>query len=244
MTVSAKAPKEKSGRDLQFAKRINAACDDNPDVPPLNHGRLSWIVRELQNRNNITVTQESARKWLAGESYPRNEKMRALAALLKVERGWLAFGMQANAAKQWNPEHRADQISGAKNVVAGLIQMTGGSCVFPDPEDNDAGADIIAIVGGVLHKLVVIEIKRGTDGEEMSFDVPSATYRKCHVIGVSAPRLSEIELFYVPRQGIEQSTTNGPLIKVVAKKRKDVWAVEGEPMLHVHDFAKTLAAHK
>lgn len=45
----------------EFAQRLELACDNNPDVPPLNHGRLKWFQDELHKRG-VNYQQETVRK--------------------------------------------------------------------------------------------------------------------------------------------------------------------------------------
>jgi transcriptional regulator with XRE-family HTH domain len=51
------------------------------------------LIRELAHQN-VNVSNETIRKWLAGEAVPRRDKMAALAKTLKVDETWLAMGAQ------------------------------------------------------------------------------------------------------------------------------------------------------
>ncbi|TGW07270.1 XRE family transcriptional regulator, partial [Mesorhizobium sp. M2D.F.Ca.ET.145.01.1.1] len=70
---------------------MEQACDGNPDVPPLNHGRLGWFVDRLE-QHKVQVAKETVRKWFAGETRPRHPAMKALAQILKIDEGWLSAG--------------------------------------------------------------------------------------------------------------------------------------------------------
>jgi len=44
--AEAEAPsKPRTVKDRSFARRLNGACEDNAEVPPLNRGRLVWVIR-------------------------------------------------------------------------------------------------------------------------------------------------------------------------------------------------------
>lgn len=89
-------------RHVKFAERLTEACDA-ARVPPRNFGRLGWIRRELAGRFDQQVTVECVRKWLAGEAFPRPEKLKNLAALLEVEEGWLYSGASARVEEKAAP---------------------------------------------------------------------------------------------------------------------------------------------
>ena len=42
-----------------FARRFALACDDNPNVPEMNFGRLTWIATEFKKRFDVDVTSET-----------------------------------------------------------------------------------------------------------------------------------------------------------------------------------------
>lgn len=59
----------------EFARRMQIACDGNPNIPLPNHGRLGWFSFEIERRFNAKVTIETVRKWFAGETIPRTKMM-------------------------------------------------------------------------------------------------------------------------------------------------------------------------
>lgn len=91
-------------RSADFAHRLDRACDDNSAVPPLHSGRQSWIKRMLRDRFNDDVSAETVRKWFAGETKPKEDRVRNLATLLDVDRVWLAFGPLQQTSPEPQPE--------------------------------------------------------------------------------------------------------------------------------------------
>ncbi|MER8924277.1 hypothetical protein [Mesorhizobium sp. M0859] len=135
-----------------FAKRIERACDGNPDVPPLNHGRLGWFVEQL-DKHAVEVTQETVRKWFHGETRPRHKAMTALAQILKVDEGWFSSGKSPEFSETQRKQNNV-VAGGAVNAVAGFIQMDGGHPAFPMEEDREAESKKIhlyAIIRGAKY---------------------------------------------------------------------------------------------
>lgn len=84
--------KTKIQKHSDFARRLSETYDKHPSAPPKNYGQLGWIVEHVSERTGEKVAPETARKWLAGESFPRSRAMEALADLLGIKSGWLAYG--------------------------------------------------------------------------------------------------------------------------------------------------------
>lgn len=100
-------------RSPNFAKRLRKACDDLPECPPLNHGRLVWLKSQLATEGLI-VSVESIRKWLEGEGRPKQEKCEKLAGVLGVDSGWLYMG---------NAVARSVSISKSKPTIGSVIPV-------------------------------------------------------------------------------------------------------------------------
>lgn len=83
----------KGTRERAFAKRLDQALDRHPRCPT-GYGRNTWLLRELQHQQ-VKVSNETIRKWLAGETMPRRPKMTAIAKALRVDETWLAMGAQS-----------------------------------------------------------------------------------------------------------------------------------------------------
>lgn len=132
-----------------FKDRLNQACDESPLVPPHGKGRQLSISAAME------ISQEAARKWFAGESKPRPEKMKQLAEYLKVELEWLALGIKPEEdRKQKRASARITEA--AVMMVAGLIGMEGGIIAFPGERDPRADyVDMYAIMKGAQYAVYV-----------------------------------------------------------------------------------------
>lgn len=153
-----------------FAQRMIEACGRNPDVPLPNYGRLGWFVEQMDTRFGVNITQETVRKWFAGESRPRQGSMVKLAALLEEDVAWLSLGATPGLSQK-DQKVRNAAADGAVNVLAGLIQMDGGSPAFPTEDDaraRDGLIDLYAIIRGAQYSLHVVTAVRGEDSWTVS----------------------------------------------------------------------------
>lgn len=161
----------------EFHQRLTQACENLPTVvPEYGHGRQVFISRELK------VTQEAVRKWFSGESRPKVNKMRQLAALLDVDEAWLALGVEPELDRREKRIHN-ERTEGAVYVAFGLLTMAGGHCAFPGERDTRAGyVDFYAIIHGkqlAVHVSVARAISRG----RFEFIIPRE-FRDVKCIGV------------------------------------------------------------
>jgi hypothetical protein len=76
---------QKDALYAEFAKRLNSALD-HAGIPKLNKGR------QVALKHRMRVSQEAVRKWLAGESIPRHERLVQLSQWLAVSYAWLVSG--------------------------------------------------------------------------------------------------------------------------------------------------------
>jgi transcriptional regulator with XRE-family HTH domain len=140
-------------RDKEFARRLEVACDNHPHVPAYNQGRLTWLVKHFQERFGQKISPETARKWAAGEARPRPEKMRWLAQLLEVDEAWLSIGTTPEMTVR-ERKTQAMAISGAANILLGLMQMDGAACAYPDERDPRRDVvDFYAIIKGAQYAI-------------------------------------------------------------------------------------------
>lgn len=154
----------------EFADRMLMACDGNADIPLPNYGRLGWFVEQLEQRFNVTVSVETIRKWFAGESYPRKKFMPLLAQLMKVDEAWLSSGLASNISEK-ERKIRDAAADGAVNVIAGMIQMGGGTPAFPSEGDERANKsliDLYAIIRGAQYGIHVVTGVRTADGWDVT----------------------------------------------------------------------------
>jgi transcriptional regulator with XRE-family HTH domain len=152
-------------RHRAFAERMRFQCDNNQNIPPLHHGRLQWFVDQYWARYSKNISPETIRKWLNGEALPRNLSMHRLAEILEVDDAYLAFGRDSSVTQK-EQKIRDATADGAVNVVAGLVQMTGGNPAFPDKDDDRANRDKIdlyAIIRGVQYAINVVVSERFGD---------------------------------------------------------------------------------
>lgn len=156
-----------------FALRMSQACDGNPDVPPPNYGRLGWFVTQMDTRFQQTITQETVRKWFAGESRPRHRMLAFLAQILKVDEAWLSIGRAPEITEKQQKVRNAS-ADGAVNVVAGFVQMCGGHPAFPVEGDARAAAqkiDLYAIIRGAQYAFHVVTGTRSESGWRVTIPV-------------------------------------------------------------------------
>ena len=136
----------------EFATRMQQACDGNPKIPPPNYGRLGWFAKQFEERFEREITQETVRKWFAGESRPRHDMLLLLSQILQVDPAWLGMGKDDTV-----PEKKIRQqnsaATGVVNLVAGMIQICGGTPAFPTKEGV---VDLNAVIKGALYQLHII----------------------------------------------------------------------------------------
>lgn len=181
----------------EFAQRMQQACDGNPDVPPQNYGRLGWFVKQLEDRYGESSTIETARKWLAGESRPRQQTMRRLAEILKVDESWLALGHSVDVPIK-ERRLRKYTADGAVNLVAGIVQMSGWTPAFPEDE---AGVDLLAIIRGAAYRFNIVTGIHEKD--DWYFHVPSEALG-CFLLGVVRDAEFTFRFFELDRETIEE----------------------------------------
>ena len=137
-------------RDREFARRLETACENHPRAPS-GHGRQTWLRRNLEEQFEVSVSPEAVRKWFAGESRPRPKAMTKIAQLLRVDEAWLSLGMKP-AASPTKVEKMSVVASGAVNLVAAHIQLSGGTIAY---REENADYDIFAVVRGRRHEIAV-----------------------------------------------------------------------------------------
>lgn len=199
----------------EFAKRMELACDGNNLVPPINHGRLNWFVDQLK-KQDLHYTIEAVRKWLAGDVRPRPEAMSALARILKVDVAWLANGTSPGLTQTEQKSHNR-AVSGAVNLVAGLIQLDGSVAALPNMDDasaTDNRVDLYAIIRGAKYNFHIL-VPVGT-GSSQHFLVPVEA-RETIVLGVVPLGNFSFEVYELDWAGIDEvgsRKTHGMAVKI------------------------------
>lgn len=205
-----------------FAKRFAIACDDNPNVPEMNHGRLTWIASEFKKRYDVDVTSETIRKWKAGISRPHpHKKMIQLAEILRCEVAWLATGVSEGITKK-EAKIRHQVADGAVNVIAGLVQMAGSHPAFPTTEDHFATEnqiDLYAIIRGVQHAFHIV-VGEPVDGD-VQFFIP-VEVKNAIVLGLVPEGKLRFSVVKIDLESAEEiGVRRGNMISVMLKTVKN-----------------------
>lgn len=137
----------------QFAERFASALESNPNAPPKFHGERVWLVEQLL-KHGLTVTPETVRKWLNGQSMPTHDKVPILADVLGVDADWMLYGDESSNAAKARVAHNVD-ASAATNLVAGIIQMSGATVHFPAPKVSTS-THLNAVIGKVNYPLHIV----------------------------------------------------------------------------------------
>ena len=114
----------------EFAFRLNQALDGSLLAPTESYGRLTWLKRELEARTGLAVSVNTVHKWVHGMSRPREDNIRQIANVLKVDSLWLSMGHMPDMATARPARESAAQAQGATLLAAGLIEMSGGRVTF------------------------------------------------------------------------------------------------------------------
>lgn len=231
----------KSSEKAGFAKRLAHAAAQNPYVPEINRGRLTWIRAQLEKRYGENVSLETVRKWFAGESRPRHEKMKLLAELLQVDLTWLSLGAEGGGDVRERRARNAS-VDGAVNLVAGLIQMGGGAPAFPEEDDAEAHEveiDLHAIIKGAHYDLHVCLAKSVTD-TEVSF-APTSHFAKVFTLAVIPLGAFCFDILELPVEVIEQHGRRlGGVVELVVSRKGDGYTVGETPLPKIESFNRRI----
>lgn len=235
MAKKAVAPQKKV-RDAPFAKRLNEACDNHPDCPPLHYGRLSWLVSNFKSKFSVDITSETARKWIAGEVRPRPSSMSLLAQLLEIDLAWLAVGSEGDVPREERKVRNA-MADGAVNLVAGMIATDGGHPAFPDPDDPRAkSTDLFAIIKGAQYAFKVT-VGHPNGGKSWLFSLPN-NYRDVFVIGLVRVGPFHWDVLELDAETITKNRENkGGQLAITADKRGAAYTVGGHKLRQLESFA-------
>lgn len=203
----------KSEPDKAFALRMAQACDGNPLVPAPNYGRLQWFIDNLKLRFNLTVSHETVRRWLNGESIPRRKYMPFVAELLGVDEVWLTFGRSPELDNRQQKLRNAE-ADGVVNVVAGFIQMCGANPAFPEAGDKRAEKehiDIYAIIRGAQYAFHVALAAPIEGGHRFGVPIVAAD---AFIIGVVRTSDLTCDFYEIDAAALEGATRKAGLIEV------------------------------
>ena len=205
-------------RDAEFGKRLEQAADKHPHCPPKHKGRLEWVRAQFADLKE-DISNETIRKWFAGETKPRPEKGALLAQIFEVDTAWLQMGLDANISPRERKVRNA-MVDGAVNLVAGMIQMDGGFPAFPDEGDKRAqreNVDIYAIIKGAQYSF---HVAFGTkEGSRLHFAVPS-NHANVIVLGVVSVGSLSYEMFEITGDVIESGHRRGASVEIDVEAKK------------------------
>ncbi|WP_155913494.1 helix-turn-helix domain-containing protein [Asticcacaulis sp. AC466] len=220
----------------EFGERLKQACDGNPDVPEPNYGRLGWFVEKLANVG-VTASAETVRKWFAGETFPRAKAIDGLARILQVDLAWLTVG-HGGTFDAREKKVRNALADGIVNVVAGFIQMHGGSPAFPEPNDKRARSEAIDLYTVIRGAQYAFQIALGTeDGDGVKFSVRPAG-EGTFILGAVASGDFSIEIIEIDHEGLaEVGTRKNGLIELRLDK---TFSVKGRTFNVIKNFRERL----
>lgn len=211
MHIMSETPPQKVLKAADFAVRLAKAADASPHIPLVNFGRLRWVVDQFKTRFDVSITNETVRKWFAGEAMPRMEMTRYLAQLFEVDEAWLMLGQTPNVTPAAR-KIRDAQVDGVVNVVAGIIQMQGGHPAFP--EDGDEQIDLFAIIKGAQYSFKVA-LAEQRDGA-LHFTLPAKT-DKVVVIGAVMHEGFRFDFYEIPGDVVEaKGSRRGGYVELTA----------------------------
>lgn len=204
----------KSSRDSEmkaFSFRLESACDE-AGIPGFRQGRQSHFKRQLG------VSPEAVRRWFSGESIPRQETIRKLAKMLKVDPAWLQYG----SAPEVQTIEKPLDANAATLHVAATMQFAGFTVAFSGAGD----ADFVAIKRGVSYNVKVVSARHTRDG--YVFEAPYDSER-FFVVGVAREK-DEILAFVLDHGHLEGAEVKN-LKRFITVE--DGWRVGGRPLKRV-----------
>lgn len=212
-------PRQKIIRDKEFGRRLESACDGNPHIPGVNKGRLTWFKNQLGERFGEKISIETVRKWFAGEVKPRPDKLKLLAEILEVDEAWLSLGVSPDLQPRERKLRNA-MADGAVNLLAGVIQMNGGSPAFPEEGDKRAvrdQVDLYAIIKGAQYAFHV-SLAQSVGPKEFKFTLP-ANYDGAFQIGIIQEESTKFQFVELNEGIVEgQGVRKGGSIEVTARE--------------------------
>ena len=129
-----------------FKDRLIKSCDASVDIPEHGYGRQVHLAKVMG------VSQEGVRKWLIGESKPRDKAMKKLSALLNVDYAWLSIGAEMLETEKLRAVARY-QNAGVYALTSYLISA---GCTVAFSEDLQDDSDITAVCNGKLFKFLAL----------------------------------------------------------------------------------------
>ncbi len=216
--------------DLEFARRLARACDECPSVPAMGRGRLMWLHRQLG------VSNESVRKWMAGESCPRPKSMKELAATLNVDQAWLALGVTPSGSPRERRARNA-RATGAANMFMGIVQMNGASVAVPEEDDPLFDlADFYAIIESRHRPFCVVQGEVCEVGSDIVLNLPLVKDKLTVVCAFPTSDMS-CEFVILPMAAImDRGRHLGGYIELTVHRSSNGYSVQGQECPAIRDF--------
>jgi hypothetical protein len=168
---------------------------------------------------------------------PRRDILRRLAQMVRKDELWLERGIKPTMNRTETTAF-AREISGAVLVVAGMVQLAGGSCAWPSPEDPRKGqVDFYTIVQGRQYSVRVCLARGGEDGR-YEIDAP-ADLDGLTLIGViPLARRGRYDFIFLPVSEVAQQKNRRQGDYVVTVQKTDTGYQTGRKAWPpVKDFA-------
>lgn len=217
---------------LGFAKRLGMACDNSDLVPTLNRGRQTWIAKELKAKFGIEVSRETVRCWFSGLSYPRPDKMVALAELLQVDEGWLSHGSAAEEV--FSPSRvGSSAVDGMVSLLIGMLTLSGASCALPEAYDERRSSlHFYAIMGGRQFGVWASLAEKTDSGFRFTASSKASGVISLGVIRQSATAFG---VYYLAPHIVKHGVLQARHIELLADEKL---SVNGEALSEITDFCQ------
>ena len=144
-----------------FKDRLTYASNKSEKVPDYGRGQQTVICDAMK------VSQEAVRKWFVGDSKPRPDVMKALAAFLDVPYVWLSLGTDQTETAFFR-EMSLKQDASLYAFVS-YILGSGGSIAF-NKGSNDT-SDITVINDNEIRKIAIFSPSLIRDDGKMEFQL-------------------------------------------------------------------------
>lgn len=155
----------------QFCSRLNQACDEHPEIPPINQGRLVFLQKALAAKLGKKVSPETVSRWLRGENVARQKNLDALSEILGVTPSWLQYGLNADTVAAPNRRTLA-RASGVTHILAGIAGMDGAGVAYPaEVKGGRSAIDLHLTIEGALYNVKVLLVEELKDGT-LAFETP------------------------------------------------------------------------
>lgn len=219
-------------RDKAFAKRLEVATESHPHAPS-GHGRQVWLRVQLEEQTHTKVSPEAVRKWFAGEARPRPNFMSNIAQVLEVDEAWLSLGSNPSNTPKEQAKINAT-VNGAVNMVAGQIQLFGGTIAFPE---EGSEFDMFAIIKG---KHIGLSVRLGERGGDFRISVPVENSTIVLVVPTNRPTVFEFRL--VPREAVERfGKSRGGYVDLDVERDEAGFVIGDTVLPEVRSFGELVA---